>query len=72
METMKFKTNINCGGCVSKVTPFLDKQEGIEKWEVDTENPSKILTIESNGATEQDVKDTLGKIGFKAESLNKV
>ncbi|MEZ2414951.1 heavy-metal-associated domain-containing protein [Muriicola sp. E247] len=72
MKTLKFKTNINCGGCVSKVTPFLNEHEGIDSWEVDTVNPNKILTIESNGATEQDVKDTLGRIGFKVESLNKV
>ena len=30
MKTIKFKTNINCGGCISKVTPFLNKQEGVE------------------------------------------
>ncbi|PIB38457.1 heavy-metal-associated domain-containing protein [Maribacter sp. 4G9] len=65
MEKMKFKTNINCGGCVSKVTPFLDKQEGIKNWEVDTEKPDKILTSTS----ENKVIETLGKIGFKAEPL---
>ena len=31
METLKFTTNINCGGCIAKVTPFLDNKEGIEK-----------------------------------------
>lgn len=70
MKTLKFKTNINCGGCVSKVTPFLDKQEGVDTWKVDTNNADKILTIESNGATEDEVKATLQKIGFKAESVN--
>lgn len=70
MKTLKFKTNINCGGCVSKVTPFLNKQEGVDNWEVDTTNPDKILTVESNGASEEDVKTTLLKIGFKAESID--
>tara|TARA_R110002096_G_scaffold162994_2_gene330314 strand:- start:1172 stop:1384 length:213 start_codon:yes stop_codon:yes gene_type:complete len=70
MKTLKFKTNINCGGCVSKVTPFLNKQEGVEGWKVDTDNPDKILTIESNGATEEEVKITLQKVGFKAESVD--
>lgn len=70
MKTLKFKTNINCGGCVSKVTPFLNKQEGVDSWEVDTDNPDKILTVESNGASEEDVKATLQKIGFKAASVN--
>ncbi len=70
MKTLKFKTNINCGGCVSKVTPFLDKQEGIDSWKVDTNNPDKLLTVECNQITEEDVKMTLQRIGFKAESIN--
>ena len=70
MKTLKFKTNMNCGGCVSKVTPFLNKQEGVKSWEVDTANPDKILTIESDGASEEDLKSTLQKIGFKAELVN--
>ncbi len=55
---------------VHKVEQFLSKQKGIDNWEVDTNNPDKILTIESNGASEDDVKSTLQKIGFKAESVN--
>jgi copper chaperone len=37
---------------------------------VDTTNPDKILTIESDGATEEDVKATLQKVGFKAEAVD--
>lgn len=69
MSTLKFKTTINCMGCVSKVTPFLDKEEGVESWEVDVKNPDKILTVQSNGATENQVQTVLQKIGFKAESI---
>lgn len=69
MSTLKFKTNINCGGCISKVTPFLDDQQGIDSWKVDTNDPDKILTVESNGATEADVENTLKKIGFKADII---
>ena len=70
MKTLKFKTNINCGGCVSKVTPFLNNQEGVESWEVDTVNPDKILTIKSDGASDEDVKATLQKVGFNAEAVD--
>lgn len=70
MKTLKFKTNINCGGCVSKVTPFLNNQEGVESWEVDTVNPDKILTIKSDGASEEDVRARLQKVGFKAEKID--
>ena len=70
MKTLKFKTNINCGGCISKVTPLLNNQEGVESWEVDTVNPDKILTIKSDGASEEDVKATLHKVGFNAEAVD--
>lgn len=45
METLKFKTNINCGSCIRSVTGFIEEVTGIDHWEVDTENPDKILTV---------------------------
>ena len=44
--TQQFKTNINCAMCVRSVTNFLNEVPGIERWEVDTDNPDKILTVE--------------------------
>lgn len=68
METLKFKTNINCGGCVARVTPLLNGQEGIGKWEVDTENPDKILTVACD-LNPQEVMDTVKKAGFRIEEV---
>ena len=48
MNTLKFKTNINCAGCLAKVSPFLNAEQSIEKWEVDTSIPEKILTVETD------------------------
>ena len=70
METLKFKTNIKCGGCVATVTPYLNKLSDIEKWEVDTQNPDKILTIVGKPELDgQQVIDTLKDAGYKAEKL---
>ena len=67
METLKFKTNIKCGGCVSTVTPHLNGMTAVAKWDVDTTNPDKILTIESDlGLDEELIKETLKKAGFQA------
>lgn len=68
-KTFTFKTNINCGGCIAKVTPFLDEVKGISNWNVDTENKNKILTVVSNGITESVVIDTVQKAGFKIETI---
>ena len=69
MDTLKFKTTINCGTCVAKVTPVLDNQEDISKWEVDTNNPDKILTVEGENIDEADLVKVLQKIGYKAERV---
>ncbi len=69
MNTLKFKTTINCSACVAKVTPVLDAQENIQNWNVDTANPDKILTINSNELDEADLVKSLQNIGFKAEKI---
>lgn len=69
METLKFKTTINCGGCVATVTPHLNQIKGIEKWSVDTTNPQKILTIEASGLRPEVIVEKLKEAGYKAELL---
>jgi len=68
VEAIKFKSNIKCSGCIAKVTPFLNEVLGENNWEVDTNNPSKILSVvgESN---ESKVISAVEKAGFKAEKI---
>ena len=66
METLKFKTTINCGGCVATVTPHLNQIKGIEKWSVDTANPQKILTVETSGLEPVVIIEKLKEAGYKA------
>lgn len=68
MKTFKFKTNINCSGCIAGVTPFLNKIENIQ-WKVDTESPDKILTVESENASSEEIIDTVKKAGFEIEKI---
>jgi copper chaperone len=65
----QFKTNINCGGCIAAVTPFLDGNDEIKHWEVDTQNPNKILTVEADNIQAEKVKEIVNKAGYKAEQL---
>lgn len=69
METLKFKTNIKCGGCVAQVTPHLNAVEGIQNWQVDTANPAKILTVEFEGVEPRRIVEAVQTAGFKAEKL---
>jgi copper chaperone len=70
-KNLKFKTNINCTGCVAKVAPFLNDAEGICHWDVDTETQDKILSVHSDGITEEEVMRTIEEAGFRIELLNK-
>ena len=67
MKTLKFKTNINCGGCIAKVTPFLNEESKIDKWAVDTNNLEKILIVETSELNADNILELLEKAGFKGE-----
>lgn len=67
METLKLKTNINCSGCVAKVTPSLNETIGENNWKVDTQNPNKILTVSGTEVNKDEVINAIKKAGFKAE-----
>ncbi|NGM62741.1 heavy-metal-associated domain-containing protein [Sphingobacterium sp. SGG-5] len=68
-KEFQFKTNLNCGGCVSKVAAVLDHVDGIRKWNVDIDNPDKILTVTSEGITTDQVVALIESKGFTAEPL---
>jgi copper chaperone len=69
METLQFKTNINCSGCVAKVTPFLNQLEAVENWKVDTSNPDKILTVVGEELSCELVEDSVKQAGFEIETI---
>lgn len=70
METLKFKTNIKCSGCVAKSTPFLNDVVGEENWEVDVQDPNKTLTIATDHAVDPDtIIKAVESAGFKAEKV---
>ena len=69
MKDLKFKTNINCGGCVSKVTPVLNAAEGVCEWTVDTANKDKVLIVKTDFLSASEVIATVEKAGFKAQPI---
>ncbi|MBG6234131.1 copper chaperone [Pedobacter sp. CAN_A7] len=66
METLTFKTNIKCGGCIATVTPFLNAKKEISSWDVQTDHADKTLTVEGD-ITAAEVIHTLNEAGFQAE-----
>ena len=69
MSTLKFKTNIKCNNCIAKVSPYLDESLNIKEWSVDLEDPDRVLTVTGEDISNDYVKDTLLKAGYKAEEI---
>ena len=69
MKELKFKTNINCSGCVANITPFLNREAAISNWNVDTANAHKVLTVATDNLSEADVIKIVQEAGYKAEAL---
>ena len=68
MKSYKFKTNINCGGCINSVTPYLNELKDAE-WNVDTNDKRKVLEGKSNTLTEKEIIDKVHEAGYEAKPL---
>ncbi|GAB5522167.1 MAG: hypothetical protein Roseis2KO_00390 [Roseivirga sp.] len=64
MKKAVFKTNINCGSCVANVTPFLEKAQSIDDWQVDTANKDKILTVKGTHVDVAEVTRLVTEAGY--------
>ncbi|GAB3857534.1 hypothetical protein GCM10028822_31380 [Hymenobacter terrigena] len=69
MSTLRFKTTINCGGCIKAVTPALNQEVGANNWQVDTANADKILTVSLPTATAAQVVKAVQEAGFEIQPL---
>lgn len=65
MTTLKYKTNLNCGSCVAAVKSHLDNDPAIHRWSVDTADPNKVLTVEGEGISTENVERDVANAGFK-------
>ena len=68
MNNTKFTTNIKCSGCVAKVTPYLNEAVGENNWQVDYNDPSKILTVKEIDDTGKVIK-AVEDAGYNAEPM---
>jgi len=69
MNTLQFKTNIKCTGCIEKATPILNEKLGEGQWEVDLMTLKKTLTVKSD-MDEKEVIGIVNESGFTAEPMS--
>jgi copper chaperone len=67
MNTLKFKTNINCNNCKATASSALNNLKGVANWNVDIVAPEKYLTVEGDNIKPEDVLGALANVGFKGQ-----
>ena len=70
---LKFKTDLQCGGCVKKVQPHLEDIDNIQLWEVKLNHANKIMKVTTDRQHADDVArqvhQALQKEGYSARKL---
>jgi copper chaperone len=69
MKTLKFQTNVKCGGCIATVTPHLNQIKGLINWSFDTSDPQKVLTAETSEISPDKIIEALKNSGYKANLI---
>jgi len=69
MQTLKFKTNLKCNGCVNAIKPGVDSIKGIKSWRVFLDVQEKTLEVDIDSNSEEEVtiavQDAVTKAGYK-------
>lgn len=58
-----------CSSCLQKVTSALDEKAGLNNWSVDLQSPERVLTVQANGISEQEIIAAVQKAGFSARPV---
>ena len=70
MSEARFKTTIQCNGCLSKVTPKLNEILEEQSWSVDLESDDRILTVNDDNVSIDAVVSAVKSVGFEIEELS--
>lgn len=69
MQVLVFKTNLRFKKDLRQVSPVLNNEPGILKWNVDLADVDKVLRIETTRLTEQDVITLVTDAGYCCVAL---
>jgi tRNA G26 N,N-dimethylase Trm1 len=64
-----FKTNIKYKKDVKNITPLMSAETRIKKWNIDREDISKVLRIESDKMHPSEITHIINKAGYSCEEL---
>ena len=71
METMTFKTNAKCMGCLAKIEEILQGKMNREEWNLDLSDSNRPLTVTSDKLAAGEIVELISKAGFKIEQMKR-
>ena len=69
MNTMIFKTNAKCEGCLAKIEEILQGKISREELNLDLFDSNRPLIVASDKLAADDVVELISKAGFKIEQM---
>ena len=73
MNTLRFKTNLKCNGCIQAIKPGLSSIPEIESWSVLLDVQDKILEVDFESGSEDEltikIKNEVTKAGYQIEQI---
>ncbi len=71
LETVVFKVEIDCMGCVGKIEKNIPFEKGVKKLDVDFKAQQVSIAYRPNKTNKQNLKKALEKLGLKVEDARK-
>lgn len=66
----RFKTNARCAGCTARMAEVLDPKVGKDNWTLDLNSPDKLLTVNSDAMSDDEIVAAISALKFKIEKVD--
>jgi copper chaperone CopZ len=70
MNTLKFKTSLKCGGCVSAISGGMNSIAGENNWSVDLDSVDKTLIVNLDESQSAQIEEAVKKAGYQISRLS--
>ena len=69
IETVKFKTSIDCEDCVNKIMSNLPQEKGVKDVKCDLETKEVMVSFVNNKNNTAELRKSIEKLGFTAKEI---
>lgn len=70
MNSIRFKTDLRCNHCITKIQPYLGGMKEVVSWVVDLDSEDHTLTVEGKEIGEEKIVNALKKEGYSAVRIS--